>query len=190
MSGVISGHEPDSMEFSTLGGWISTRASGMKKNTYGNIEDIVQGVTFVTPKGTFRKADHWPRVSAGPDFTQLVLGHEGNLGVVTEAIIKIRPTPEVQQFDSIVFPDFDHGAKFMEEMSKLKMYPTSLRLVDNPQFTFGQALKPPEKDKKKIIMSKIAKAYITRFKGFDPKAVVAATVLYEGPKDVVAFQVK
>jgi hypothetical protein len=40
MSGVISGHEPDSMEFSTLGGWISARASGMKKNTYGNIEDI------------------------------------------------------------------------------------------------------------------------------------------------------
>jgi alkyldihydroxyacetonephosphate synthase len=39
--GVVSGHEPDSMEFSTLGGWISTRASGMKKNTYGNIEDIV-----------------------------------------------------------------------------------------------------------------------------------------------------
>lgn len=39
--GMVSGHEPDSMEFSTLGGWLSTRASGMKKNTYGNIEDIV-----------------------------------------------------------------------------------------------------------------------------------------------------
>ena len=39
--GVVSGHEPDSSEFSTLGGWISTRASGMKKNTYGNIEEIV-----------------------------------------------------------------------------------------------------------------------------------------------------
>jgi alkyldihydroxyacetonephosphate synthase len=39
--GVCSGHEPDSMEFSTLGGWIATRASGMKKNYYGNIEDIV-----------------------------------------------------------------------------------------------------------------------------------------------------
>ena len=46
---MVSGHEPDSMEFSTLGGWISTRASGMKKNTYGNIEDIVQGITLVTP---------------------------------------------------------------------------------------------------------------------------------------------
>jgi alkyldihydroxyacetonephosphate synthase len=39
--GVVIGHEPDSVEFSTLGGWISTRASGMKKNVYGNIEDIV-----------------------------------------------------------------------------------------------------------------------------------------------------
>jgi alkyldihydroxyacetonephosphate synthase len=39
--GVVLGHEPDSYEFSTLGGWISTRASGMKKNTYGNIEDVV-----------------------------------------------------------------------------------------------------------------------------------------------------
>jgi alkyldihydroxyacetonephosphate synthase len=51
--GVISGHEPDSMEFSTLGGWISTRASGMKKNTYGNIDDIVQNITLVTSKGVY-----------------------------------------------------------------------------------------------------------------------------------------
>lgn len=47
--GLCCGHEPDSSEFSTLGGWISTRASGMKKNRYGNIEDIVQAVTIVTP---------------------------------------------------------------------------------------------------------------------------------------------
>jgi alkyldihydroxyacetonephosphate synthase len=47
--GVCSGHEPDSMEFSTLGGWISTRASGMKKNRYGNIEDIVITLKVVTP---------------------------------------------------------------------------------------------------------------------------------------------
>ena len=39
--GVCVGHEPDSYEFSTVGGWVATRASGMKKNLYGNIEDIV-----------------------------------------------------------------------------------------------------------------------------------------------------
>lgn len=106
VSGVISGHEPDSVEFSTLGGWISTRASGMKKNTYGNIEDIVQGITFVTPAGVYKKSEHWPRISAGSDFNQLILGSEGNLGVVTEAIIRVRPIPEVSEFASLVFPNF------------------------------------------------------------------------------------
>lgn len=53
LSGYVSGHEPDSSEFSTLGGWVSTRASGMKKNTYGNIEQIVESITLVTPTGTF-----------------------------------------------------------------------------------------------------------------------------------------
>ena len=60
--GLVLGHEPvlfnaflliyiqDSVEFSTLGGWISTRASGMKKNYYGNIEDIVQNIKIVTSK--------------------------------------------------------------------------------------------------------------------------------------------
>lgn len=43
------------MEFSTLGGWISTRASGMKKNKYGNIEDLLIHVNFYTSKGMIRK---------------------------------------------------------------------------------------------------------------------------------------
>jgi len=132
MYGVVSGHEPDSMEFSTLGGWISTRASGMKKNTYGNIEDIVKSITFVTPKGTFKKLEnYWPRISAGPDMNQIILGHEGNLGVITEAIIKVRKVPEAQEYNAILFPNFELGSKFMEEMAQQKLYPSSLRLVDN-----------------------------------------------------------
>jgi alkyldihydroxyacetonephosphate synthase len=134
MSGVISGMEPDSSEYSTLGGWCATRASGMKKNTYGNIEDIVQGMTFVTSKGTYKKNDHWPRISAGPDINQLILGQEGNFGVVSEVIIRVRPVPEVGNFASIIFPNFEIGQKFMEEMSKQLVYPSSLRLVDNIQF--------------------------------------------------------
>ena len=39
--GYCTGHEPDSQEFSTVGGWVATRSSGMKKNVYGNIEDLV-----------------------------------------------------------------------------------------------------------------------------------------------------
>ena len=53
--GYTSGHEPDSQEFSSLGGWVATRSSGMKKNIYGNIEDIVVRVRMVTAKGTIEK---------------------------------------------------------------------------------------------------------------------------------------
>jgi alkyldihydroxyacetonephosphate synthase len=132
--GVISGHEPDSMEFSSLGGWISTRASGMKKNTYGNIEDIVQNITMVTSKGTYNKVAAWPRISNGPDLNHLVMGSEGNYGIITEAVIKVKPLPEVRIFDSILFYDWESGVKFMHAVSKTKNYPTSCRLVDNQQF--------------------------------------------------------
>ena len=132
--GMVSGHEPDSMEFSTLGGWISTRASGMKKNTYGNIEDIVQNITLVTSKGTYKKLAAWPRVSNGPDLNNMVIGSEGNYGIITEAVLKIKPIPEVRIFDSILFYDWETGVQFMHAVSKTKSWPTSCRLIDNPQF--------------------------------------------------------
>jgi alkyldihydroxyacetonephosphate synthase len=50
--GLCMGHEPDSSEFSSMGGWVATRASGMKKSVYGNIEDIVLGAKVVTSIGT------------------------------------------------------------------------------------------------------------------------------------------
>ena len=91
--GLCSGHEPDSSEFSTLGGWVSTRASGMKKNTYGNIEDIVKSMTFVTPTGVYTNLGLQPRVSAGPDLNHLVMGSEGNFGIITDVTIRTRPIP-------------------------------------------------------------------------------------------------
>ena len=51
----------DSIEFSTVGGWVATRASGMKKNRYGNFDDIVINIKCVTPIGTFNKNQEAPR---------------------------------------------------------------------------------------------------------------------------------
>jgi len=139
---MCSGHEPDSAEFSTLGGWVSTRASGMKKNTYGNIEDIVQNVTLVTPTGTYAKTQLWPRQSNGMDLNHIVMGSEGNIGIICDVVMKVKPLPQVRIYDSIIFPDYEVGITFMQAVSKLKQYPTSIRLVDNQQFAFGQTLKP------------------------------------------------
>jgi alkyldihydroxyacetonephosphate synthase len=132
--GVVLGHEPDSVEFSTLGGWISTRASGMKKNVYGNIEDIVQNIKLVTSKGTYTKTSEWPRVSNGPDLNHIIMGHEGNFGVITEAVLRVRPLPEVKEYSSIVFHSFEVGIKFMDDIARSRCWPASIRVVDNTQF--------------------------------------------------------
>jgi alkyldihydroxyacetonephosphate synthase len=58
---------------------VSTRASGMKKNQYGNIEDLVVHIRFVTPSGTIEKQSLGPRISSGPDFNHIILGSEGRL---------------------------------------------------------------------------------------------------------------
>ena len=70
-----------------------------------------------------------------------MLGHEGNFGIVTEAVLRIRPIPQVKKFGSIIFPDFENGIRFMDEMAKARIFPASIRLLDNLQFKFGQALK-------------------------------------------------
>lgn len=64
--GLTMGHEPDSLEFSTLGGWVATRSSGMKQQTYGNIEQMISKVTLVTSVGILEKNYLAPRASVGP----------------------------------------------------------------------------------------------------------------------------
>lgn len=94
------------MEFSSLGGWVATRASGMKKNIYGNIEDLVclmmsydarccesgdwihlvvwsvwcfqvVHIKMVTPRGVIEKGCLGPRMSTGPDVHHFIMGSEG-----------------------------------------------------------------------------------------------------------------
>ena len=145
---MCTGHEPDSMEFSTVGGWVSTRASGMKKNTYGNIEDILCNVTIVTPSGTYRKSELWPRVSNGPDLNHMVMGSEGNMGIITDATLRVRPLPQKVIYESIIVPNFEIGIKLMHHVSKNKnIWPSSMRLVDNTQFQMGSTMKPAHDSK-------------------------------------------
>lgn len=188
--GFCTGHEPDSMEFSSLGGWVATRASGMKKNIYGNIEDIVVHIKFVTPKGVMEKSCQVPRLSSGPDIHHFILGSEGTLGVVTEVTIKIRPLPPCRKYGSIVFPEFVNGVNCLREIAKQRCAPASIRLMDNQQFQFGHALKPESKSLLNSFVEGIKKFYITKLKGFDTSKMAVATLLFEGTKQEVAAQEK
>ncbi|XP_055858638.1 alkyldihydroxyacetonephosphate synthase [Episyrphus balteatus] len=185
--GLTVGHEPDSYEFSTLGGWVATRASGMKKNVYGNIEDLVVKVKMVTPNGVLQRECSAPRVSCGPDFNHLVMGSEGTLGVVTEVVLKVRPLPPVKRYGSLVFPNFEFGVMFMREVAKRRCQPASVRLMDNEQFIFGQSLKPV-KGWLGSVFDYLKKSYVTNIKGLDLTKICAATLLFEGELEDVQRQ--
>ncbi|XP_076623716.1 alkyldihydroxyacetonephosphate synthase [Colletes latitarsis] len=183
LQGLTSGHEPDSYEFSSLGGWVATRASGMKKNRYGNIEDLVVRVRMVTgrtedPEITLERGILVPRASCGPDFDHIILGSEGTLGVVTEVVLKIRPIPKVVKYGSIVFPNFQTGVQALRQVAKERCQPASIRLMDNEQFQFGQVLRP-ETGWGGLILQGLKQAYITRIKRFKWDQLCVATLLFE-----------
>jgi alkyldihydroxyacetonephosphate synthase len=187
--GVTMGHEPDSVEFSTLGGWIATNASGMKKNRYGNIEDLVLDVSVVTAAGKLERSICSPREAVGMDLRRLIFGSEGTLGIVTSAVVKIFSLPEVQEYGSVLFPSFEDGFKFMFALAREATPPASVRLVDNLQFKFGLALKPKSSAMAKL-KSRVEKFFVTKIKGFAPDKMVACTLVFEGTRSEVDQQQK
>jgi len=184
------GHEPDSLEFSTLGGWIATNASGMKKNRYGNIEDLVLDMQVVTSAGVVERPQVGPRESVGPNPRNFMFGSEGNYGIVTSAVVKLSPVPEVRRYGSVLFPSLSHGLAFLYDLQNSNAVPASVRVVDNTQFQFGQALKPKSHGFKAKAKSRIEKAIVTQLKGFDPNKLAVATVVFEGSDDEVEYQEK
>ncbi|XP_046739151.1 alkyldihydroxyacetonephosphate synthase [Diprion similis] len=192
------GHEPDSYEFSSLGGWVATRASGMKKNIYGNIENLVVRVRMVTgrvndgeesEKITLEKGAQVPRSSCGPDFDHVILGSEGTLGVITQVVLKVRPVPAITKYGSVVFPDFESGLRAMREVARQRCQPASIRLMDNEQFQFGQALRPAA-SWVGLISQVLKQAYVTQIKGFQWDTICVATLLFEGEANDIALQEK
>eukprot|EP00934_Nitzschia_sp_Nitz4_P008304 Nitzschia sp. Nitz4//scaffold213_size37731//277//7089//NITZ4_007715-RA/size37731-processed-gene-0.0-mRNA-1//1//CDS//3329542050//8294//frame0 len=194
--GVTMGHEPDSIEFSTLGGWIATKASGMKRSQYGNIEDIVKSMRVVGPRGIVWSGDdnerrYAPgRVAEGMDANSLFIGSEGCLGIVTSAVIRVWPVPEVTSYDSIVFQRFEDGLRFVKSISQSPRHsPASVRLLDNAHFRLGQALRPSDVSLVEQFSKVAAKSVVKLIHGpLDESTVVCATIGYEGSKTDVTQQ--
>lgn len=185
--GFTTGHEPDSAELSTLGGWVATNASGMKKNRYGNIEDLVLSISAVTAEGGELARAPSAREAVGGDPARWLIGSEGRLGIVTSAILKVFPKPPVRRFGSVLFKSFEDGFEFMHDVERSGRKPASVRLMDNLQFQLGQALKPP-KTALATLISKAEKWFVLNVKGFDANRMVACTLLFEGSEEEVSAQ--
>ncbi|MDZ7801211.1 MAG: FAD-binding oxidoreductase [Trueperaceae bacterium] len=187
--GLTTGHVPDSIELSTLGGWIATHASGMKRNRYGNIEEVVLDAVLVTPRGVVRAVPVVPRSATGIQPQRLAFGSEGGLGIVTRAVLQVWPLPPVRRYASFVFPDFQAGVRYLRAVQAAGVRPASIRLTNNTEFRLGQALGPARHGTSAWV-SKAKRWYVTRVKGFDPQRMVACTVVMEGTAAEVRQQTR
>lgn len=135
-SGYTLGHWPQSMDLSTLGGWLACRGAGQYSTRYGKIEDMVIGLEVVLADGrVVRTEGSAPRASTGPNLTQLFVGSEGTLGVITSARLRIHPLPPAIAKRSYGFSTFESGLQCCRRVMRRGATPAVLRLYDATEST-------------------------------------------------------
>lgn len=140
--GYTLGHWPQSIEMSTVGGWLACRSAGQYSTRYGKIEDMVAGLTAVTGTGATLRTGGSPRAAVGPDLTQLIVGSEGTLAVVTEARLRVHPHPAVERTAVFGFATFADGLDACRRILRRGATPAVLRLYDEEESGrhFGELL--------------------------------------------------
>jgi alkyldihydroxyacetonephosphate synthase len=127
--GLTLRHFPQSFQFSTLGGWIATRAGGHFATLYTHIDDLVESVRALTPAGVW-ESRRLPGSGAGISPDRMLIGSEGTLGVITEAWVRVRRRPTHRACAPVRFGEFSAGAEAVRALSQSGLYPTNCRLID------------------------------------------------------------
>ena len=128
--GLTIGHWPQSIAISSVGGWVSTRASGQFSTAYGNIEDIVHSIEAVLPTGELVTLGKAVRAAAGPDLRHLLMGAEGTMGVVTGVTLSLREQPEHRDYSIWFAPDMDAGFAAQRRIVGADWRPPVMRQYD------------------------------------------------------------
>jgi FAD/FMN-containing dehydrogenase len=103
----------------TIGGNISTNAGGNRVIRYGMMRELVLGLEAVLADGTVVSSlNHLIKNNAGYDLKQLFIGSEGTLGIVTQAVLRLRPKPVSQNVALLAVNDFDHLPRTLRNLEK------------------------------------------------------------------------
>lgn len=128
--GLAFTHYPASTEWATIGGAIGARGSGVLSTKYGKIEDHVLSIEFVTPTGEIVHTPAVPRHAAGPELTQLLVGSEGTLGIITAATVRLRHLPKKRVFGAFSFSSLGEGIEAGRRIMVSNLKPPVIRLYD------------------------------------------------------------
>jgi alkyldihydroxyacetonephosphate synthase len=127
--GLTLRHFPQSWEFSTLGGWLATRAGGHYATLATHIDDLTESIEAVTPTGRWTSR-RLPGSGAGPSPDRLLLGSEGAFGILTAAWMRVQRRPVFRAQATVRFPTFSQGSAALRELAQSGLYPANCRLLD------------------------------------------------------------
>jgi alkyldihydroxyacetonephosphate synthase len=122
-------HFPQSFRFSSLGGWIATRSGGHYATNHTHIDDFVESVRMLTPRGWW-ESRRLPGSGAGPSPDRMVIGSEGTLGIVTGAWMRLQRRPEYRATAGITFGSWRDGYEAVRHIVQAKLWPANLRILD------------------------------------------------------------
>ncbi len=125
--GLTIGHEPQSFELATVGGWVAARGSGLRSFGSGRIEGLFAGGSLEAPAGMMDMPP-FPASAAGPDLRQLVLGSEGRLGFLTDVVLRTSPLPEVDRLEAWALPGWGPGHETVRALAQARVPLSVLRL--------------------------------------------------------------
>src|SRR6516225_1214552 len=130
--GLTLRHFPQSFEWSTLGGWIATRSGGHFATLHTHIDEFVEAVRVVTPRGVLQTR-RLPASGAGPSAERLFCGSEGTLGVITDAWMRVQPRPRFRAGASVSFAAFADAVQAARELAQSGLHPANCRLLGHDE---------------------------------------------------------
>ena len=128
--GLSFPHFPASAEWASVGGYVAARGSGVLSSRYGKIEDLVLALRVVTPTGDVIDTLPVPRHAVGPELTQLYVGSEGTLGIVTRVTVKLIPLPAHRRFEALALPSLQAGVDGLRAVMQRGLRPAVIRFYD------------------------------------------------------------
>jgi glycolate oxidase len=129
--GLMWAPDPSSWESSTVGGNVATNAGGLRCLRYGATRANVLGLEVVLADGrVLRTGGRTLKRSAGYDLTQLLVGSEGTLGVVTAVTARLQPQPAPQLTALATFSSAVDAAAAAAAVTSSSATPTLVELMD------------------------------------------------------------
>ena len=134
-------YPPDPGEKSaTIGGNISTNAGGMRAVKYGVTRDYVRALTVVLPNGeVLQLGAAVAKNSSGYSLKDLIIGSEGTLCVITEAVLKLVPLPKVSVSLLVPFPDMKSAIEAVPHIIRSKVTPTAIEYMSRDTILFSES---------------------------------------------------